>query len=125
MKQKNKLIEKIFSKERAIKGNRFVYDLFLIWCAFSLIASCYLFYLGFHKLDQSRNFLYLSYNEQQTYYDDYVDQGSDGNFYSWTTWYRTGIKQMFFGFHIILFNLMIFIIYSLKFKSKTFSKIKE
>ena len=125
MKQKKKIKEKISGKKLETKINRFIWDVFLMWCVFSLVVSCFLFYIGFHNLDQSRNILYLSYNEGQTYYDDYIDISISGNPYTFTSWYRGGISQIFLGFHIMLFNVIIFLIYSLKFKSKIFSRMSK
>lgn len=73
----------------------------------STVFACQLSIIGFHNIDGYQNMLRLSYFENESYIDNYLDVGSDGVARPFIEWYMIGSKQQGLSVMILLSNIMI------------------
>jgi hypothetical protein len=80
--------------------NYFIQSLFF----FLLLGSIALFFIGFHNLDLGYNILAISYMENNSIIDKYIDHTMNGDYINYYDTYRIGLTQMMLAFCIAIIS---------------------
>lgn len=97
----NKIIELLKHKHKRKTLDKRLENKLGLWLCILVVGgglvmlSVYVFFAGFHNIDLSYNILKLSYQENQTYYEDYCDITNYGNCVTYSFAYRMGLAQIF------------------------------